>query len=341
MKKIKIVLSSILLMVLYFSIIDFTLVDAAKTGGYNFCLVFTAHPECAGWRTEPIADNYWFCDYVDLKNLCRNHPNHEKQILLRTQDYCCKYIGPELKNENNPEQNSELDQLIFPTEQTKSILPLIIWTDKDHYSYRDKIIVYGKFDFTNPTIKQNINEVVFAQTGEISEEKFAVDIKLNGIRVLRDIQVSPNGWFSAYFFHNNVYNFSTQNNLLEVEYVIYSDVIPLGGPKTHAVYQFTTGDIAKKDNSFDIWINNTVLPNTIRYGIIVENSERFIESMQHDLVKTRIITPDGYIIAIDSIFSIKDLSTEYKGFKEYGPGEYQIQVTYGDNTSKKIFEYTN
>ena len=341
MNRIKWIFSVILLVMMCFSITSFTSVDAAKTGSYNFCTAFPAYPECAGWRSEAISDNHWFCEYVDLKEICKNPPNPEKQIQLRTQEYCCRYIGSELKNENNPAINLEREKEIIPSEQIESILPLIIWTDKDHYNYRDKITVYGKFDFSNPTIKQNINEVIFVQTGEVSVKKFAIDVKLNGVRVLRDIPVSPNGWFSAYFFHNNIYNFSTQNNLLEVEYIISSEVIPLGGPKTHAVYQITTGDIAKTENDFELWIDKTSLPNSIQYGVKVENTERFLKLMHQDLIKTRITTPDGYVIPIKSIFSIKDLSAEYDGFKEYGEGEYKIQVTYGNNTSETKFEYTN
>ena len=317
-------------------------VDATgKTGSYNFCSVFPAYPECVGWRTEAITDNHWFCSYVHLSNICKNPPDSEKQIKLRTQDYCCKYIGAELKNKekDNVDKNTIPKQSPLPKEEAESILPLIIWTDKDHYNYRDKVIVYGKFDFTNPTISKNINEVRFAQTGEILEEKFAIDIKLNGDRVLRDIPVSPSGWFSAFFFQNNIYKYSTQNNLLEVEYIVTKE-IPLGGPKTHAIYEFTTGSIAKDEgDTFDLWIDESSMPNKIRYGITVDNSERFIQLMRQDLVKTRIVTPEGFVIPEKSIFSIQELSAEYDEFSKYGYGTYEIQVTYGDNMSKKTFEY--
>lgn len=342
MEKMQILLNPILLSILCITILNFSSVDATgKTGSYNFCTVFPSYPECVGWRTEAIADNYWFCDYVYLKNLCKNLPDPEKQIPSRTQDYCCKYIGPELKKEqiNNSDQNTVSEQLVFPSDTVKSISPLIIWTDKDHYNYRDKTLVYGKFDFTNLNIKQNINQTDFIQTGNISEEKFTIDIKLNGKIVLRDIPVSPNGWFSAYFNHNNKYNFSTQNNLLEVEYIVTKEV-PLGGPKTHSTYHFTTGDITKEDDSFDLWVDTSFLPNKIRYGINVENPEQFIELMRHNLVITRLTTPEGYVVPIESIFSIQDLSTEYDGFEKYGQGTYKIQVTYGDNSSKETFEYT-
>ena len=342
MKKTQILLSSILLSVLFATALNFNSADAAgKTGSYNFCSVFPAFPECTGWRTEAISDNYWFCDYVYLENLCKNIPNPEKQIPIRTQDYCCRYIGPELKKSetNNVEQNSPSKQLV-PSNTIESILPLIIWTDKDHYNYRDKVFVYGKFDFTNPSIRQHINQINFAQTGEISEKKFSIDIKLNGKVVLQDIQVNSNGWFSAFFFHNNRYNFSTQDNYLEVEYITTSE-IPTGGPKTHAIYHFTTGDIAKKESNFDLWIDESLLPNKIRYGVTVENQQRFTDLMYHNLIKTRLTTPDGYVVPIESIFSNLDLSTEYEEFTKYGQGEYQLQVTYGNNTSKKIFEYNN
>ena len=340
MKK-RIVLSLILGISIIITTSNFNLVDATgKTGSYNFCSVFPAYPECVGWRTEAITDNHWFCSYVHLNNICKNTPDSEKQIELRTQEYCCRYIGPELKNKENNSTSDDIEpkQSILPDEHAESILPLIIWTDKDHYNYRDKVTIYGKFDFTNPTLSENIRKVNFAQTGEISEEKFVIDVKLNGDRVLRDIPVNPNGWFSAFFFENNIYKYSTQNNLLEVEYIVTKEV-PLGGPKTHATYQFTTGDIAKEEKTFDLWINESSMPHKIQYGITVDDPEQFLSLMHHDLIKTRIMTPEGFVIPIESIFSIKDLTTEYDGFLEYGHGTYEIQVTYGDNTSKEIFEY--
>ena len=335
MKK-QFLLNLILLSILYI-IVDVTFADAAKTGSYNFCTQFPAFPECGGWRTKAINDNYWFCDYVYLENFCRNPPNPEKQIPLRTEDYCCRYIGSELQKEERS-KGQQIDKTINTYE---SILPLIIWTDKDHYDYRDKVIVYGKFDFTNPSIKQNINETSFFQTGEIEERSFDIDIKLNGKTVLRDIQVNNYGWFSAYFFLNNGYSFSTQNNLLEVEYIITNGNIPPGGPKTHATYHFTTGDISKTDKKFDLWLDESSLPHKISYGVIVENQERFIEMMRHGFVKTRMITPEGYSIPIESVFSIQDHMDETEEFIKYGYGVYEIQVTYGNNTSKKSFEYVN
>jgi hypothetical protein len=340
MEKTQVFLSSILLFVICIAILNFNSADATgKVGSYNFCTQFPAYPECTGWRVEAISDNHWFCDYVYLKNICKNAPNPEKQIPLRTQDYCCRYIGSELKVQSDKfNQSTPSTQLVIPDDTFESILPLIIWTDRDHYNYRDKVIVYGKFDFTNPTIRQNIYQTDFAQTGSISEEKLAIDIKLNGRTVLRNIPVSPEGWFSAYFFHNNIYNFSTQNNFLEVEYIITKE-IPPEGPRTHAIYHFTTGDVTKKDDKFDLWVDSSQMPNKISYGVNVDNPEKFIELMRQNLVITRLTTPDGYIVPIESTFSIQDLSTEYDEFIKYGQGTYQIQVTYGDNTSKEMFDY--
>ena len=243
-----------------------------------------------------------------------------------------------MTNRINP---TDIKNNVLPKDTIKSELPLIIWTDKDHYNYGDKVIVYGKFDFTDQTIIENIDETNFLQTGEVSEIKFTVDFKLNGREVLRDISISPNGWFSSFFFLDNPYRFSTQNNVLEVEYIISSVDVPLGGPKTHATYKFTTGEISPKDENFKLWIDDSALPHKIEYGVIVENPERFIEHGYHNFVKTRITTPDGYIIPIKSVFSIQDLATEYSGFSEYGNGTYKIQITYGNNTATQTFEYTN
>ena len=326
---------------MYILLSDFYFADASKTGSYNFCVSQPTFPECVGWRTNAITDNYWFCDYVSLKEFCKNPPDPEKQIPLRTQDFCCRYIGSELKRtlSDSLDQNIQYEEFSALKGKQESLLPLIIWTDKDHYNFRDKVIVYGKFDFTNPSIIQNIYDVNFAQTGDISEKTFTIDIKLNGKIILRNIPVSSNGWFSAFFFNNNPYTFSTQNNLLEVEYIITQGVMPPSGPKTHATYHFTTGDIAKKEDNFKIWLDNSTLPNEIRYGVNVENLEKFITQSRHDQVITRLITPEGYVLPIKSVFAIQDVSTTYSKFREYGHGTYEIQITYGNNTSKASFKY--
>ncbi|MGH1568830.1 MAG: hypothetical protein ACRBBZ_06575 [Nitrosopumilus sp.] len=327
---------------MYILLSDFSSADASKTGSYNFCSSNPTFPECTGWRTNAITDNYWFCDYVSLKEFCKNTPDPEKQIPLRTQDFCCRYIGGfELKRTSSDHFDQNLQYEKFPAlkDKQESLSPLIVWTDKDHYNFRDKVIVYGKFDFTNPSIIQNIYDVNFAQTGAVSEKTFTVDIKLNGKIILRNIPVSSNGWFSAFFFNNNPYTFSTQNNLLEVDYIITQGVIPPSGSKTHAIYQFTTGDIAKKEDNFEIWLDNSTLPNEIHYGVNVENPEKFITQSRYDLVISRLITPEGYVLPINSDFTIQDVSTVYSKFREYGHGTYEIQITYGNNTSKASFEY--
>jgi len=327
---------------MYILLSDFSSADASKTGSYNFCLYNPTFPECTGWRTNAITDNYWFCDYVYLKEFCKDAPDPEKQIPLRTQDFCCRYIGGfELKriSSNHFDQNLQYEEFPALKDKQESLSPLIVWTDKDHYNFRDKVIVYGKFDFTNPSIIQNIYDVNFAQTGAVSEKTFTVDIKLNGKIILRNIPVSSNGWFSAFFFNNNPYTFSTQNNLLEVDYIITQGVIPPSGSKTHAVYQFTTGDIAKKEDNFEIWVDNSTLPNEIHYGVNVENPEKFITQSRYDLVISRLTTPEGYVLPIKSAFAIQDVSTVYSKFREYGHGTYEIQITYGNNTSKASFEY--
>ena len=318
--------------------IAFDYVEAAKTGSYNFCTQLPAYPECAGWRTESITDNYWFCEYVNLKNYCKNLPEPNKEIPIRTDNYCCTHIGEFslrkiLQEDEMPNSEIQIKNI------KDSILPLVIWTDKDHYNYGEKVIIYGKFDFTNPTIIKNIHNVSFDQTGRIAEKIFAVDIKLNGKEILRNIPVNSNGWFSTFVFMNNSYNFSSQYNLLEVEYIIASKDLPLGGPKTNATYHFTTGEIAQKENEFSIWLDDSLLPNKIEYGITVTNPERFVELSRYDLIITRLTTPDGYVIPIDSSFSGNQLSGEFNMFSKYGEGEYELRITYGDNTSKKTFKY--
>ncbi len=336
--------------VLFSTVFNFDVAEAVTTGSYNFCSVFPAFSECSGWRTEAISDsyNYWFCDYVDLEKLCENKPDPEKQITIREQDFCCRFIGDDLEiHHNEIEQTSQLGK----NSPDSSILPLIIWTDKDHYNFRDKVTVYGKFDFSKVSIKKGTSENEFEQTGRIvkgtsiqegkiiSESPILdIDIQLNGRQILKNIPVHDNGWFVTFFHLNDRYHFSNQNNLLSVDYLLY-DSVPLGGPRTHATYDFTTGDIAKKENSFNMWIDDSQATDEIRYGVTTENPEQFIELARYNLVNTRLITPEGYTIPIKSNFSIQDLSREYNGFLEYGQGKYEIQITYGDNISKKTFEY--
>ena len=354
MRKKIFLLSIILFSVLFSTLFNFDSVDAYKTAGANFCEAFPLFPDCVGWRTDPISDsfNYWFCDYVDLSSLCENKPDPEKQIMLRDQNFCCRFIGPELEIRNTEVQDSSTsNQLLGKDSPNISIKPLIIWTDKDHYNFRDKVTVYGKFDFSIFNTKKNVSETEFDQTAEIvngtsiqtgriiaETPVLDIDIKLNGKKVLKNVPVNENGWFAVSFYLNDRYHFSNQNNLLEVDYILYDDV-PLGGPRTHATYSFTTGDISKTDDTFEMWIDDTLLPNKIRYGVLVENQQQFIELDRYNFVITRLITPDGYVIPVASDFTIHDLSAEYDIFKEYGNGTYQIQITYGNNTSKKSFTY--
>ncbi len=86
-------------------------------------------------------------------------------------------------------------------------------------------------------------------------------------------------------------------------------------------------------------MDNSTLPNEIRYGVNVENPEKFITQSRYDLVITRLTTPEGYVLPINSAFTIQDVSTVYSKFREYGHGTYKIQITYGNNTSKASFEY--
>jgi hypothetical protein len=350
MKKMTLMKMLVLTPILLYSVSTFDFAEAATTGSFNFCSVFPQFAECNGWRTEAISDSYnrWFCDYVDLEKLCEHKPDAEKQIIVRDQSFCCRFIGDELEI---PDAEIKQASQIGKDSPDSSILPLIIWTDKDHYNFRDKVTVYGKFDFTKVTIKKGVSENEFEQTGRIvsgnsiqegkiiSESPIRdIDIKLNGRQVLRDIPVQENGWFVSFFHLNDRYHFSNQNNLLSVDYLQY-DSVPLGGPRTHATYHFTTGDIAKENNDFGMWIDDSDTANGIIYGITTENPEQFIELTRLNLVNTRLTTPEGYTVPVKSFFSVQDLSREYDGFLKYGEGTYEIQVTYGDNTSKKTFEY--
>ena len=340
MTKILILTSFALFFVFTMMILDYDFAYA-KTGSYNFCEVFPAFPECGGWRTEPLSDNFWYCEYVYLENFCNHPPSPEKQIPTRSEDYCCRYLGDKLESIDPSKAHQILtpEQLAFLETTDESIFPAIIWTDKDHYNFLDRVQIYGKLDFANASIAQNLQDLDFIQTGVLSNNSTVVDVILNGRTILREIPVNENGWFSAFYFLNDRYKFSTQNNLLEVEYILSSGVVPLGGPKTHTTYHFTTGAVSKTDDAFEIWIDDTSLPHKIQYGVVVDHQERFINLDRQNLIITRMVTPDGYVIPVDSDFAIRDLSAEYDGFQDFGHGTYQLQITYGNNTSSKSFTY--
>ena len=336
------VLTSLVLFSLFYLTLDnFEPAYAAKTGSYNFCEVFPSFSECGGWRTTALSDNYWFCDYVYLENFCKNQPSPEKQLPLLSEDHCCRYLGEELELPTlvDTSQNFTSEQRVLLEQTKKTSFPAIIWTDRDHYNFVDKVTIYGKLDFKNISIEQNIQDLDFVQTGDLFDNSTVVDIQLNGRKILKEIPVNSHGWFSAFHFLNDRYHFSNQNNLLEVEYIITKGVIPPEGPQTHATYHFTTGDIAKNDDNFEMWIDDSMMPHKIRYGIILDNQQRFIELDRHNFVISRLVTPSGYVIPIASDFSALDLSVEYDGFLEYGRGTYEIQITYGDNIAKKSFTY--
>jgi hypothetical protein len=350
MKKNSLITILVLTSILFYSVSGIGEAEAATTGSFNFCSVFPQYAECTGWRTEVISDSYnrWFCDYVDLEKLCEHKPIQDKQITVRDQNFCCRFIGDELEI---PHVEVQQASQLGGNSPDRSISPLVIWTDKDHYNFREKVTVYGKFDFTKFPIKKGISENEFDQTGRIVSKDsiqkgriisesptLDIDIKLNGRQILKNIPVHENGWFVTFFHLNDRYNFSNQNNLLSVDYLLY-DSVPLGGPRTHAAYHFTTGDIAKKDNGFGLWVDDSDTANGITYGITTENPEKFIELTRQNLISTRLTTPDGFTIPVKSFFSVQDLSREYEGFLEHGQGTYEIQVTYGDNTSKKTFEH--
>ena len=164
----------------------------ARTGSTNYCNQFPTFAECSGWRSEPISDNHWFCEYVDLSSgsICDNPPTDpQKQIVTRIGNHCCGII------DSHPLKDMSLgDGVSFAeiSEKGKSLessssfsgRELIIWTERDHYSFGDRVNVYGKFDFNDPVL-QNYNPFV--------------DVNINDRPVILDLKVHSNGWFAGYF----------------------------------------------------------------------------------------------------------------------------------------------
>ncbi|MDH3677976.1 MAG: hypothetical protein OEQ12_06720, partial [Nitrosopumilus sp.] len=160
----------------------------ASTAGDNFCSAFPTHPECTGYRVEPIYDNFWFCQYVDLPAMCNNPPDPQKQIVTRIGNHCCGIIGSHVpKNISLGDalfvDTSEKGQSLESSSSSSFEQELVIWTEKDHYSFGDRINVYGKFDFDDPVLQNNNS---------------FVDISLNDRKVVLDLPVHSNGWFAGY-----------------------------------------------------------------------------------------------------------------------------------------------
>lgn len=286
----------------------------AVTAGSNFCNAFPTHPECTGWRDEPIYDNFWFCKYVDLPTMCNNPPDPQKQTTPRTGNYCCGIIGP-----NNLKYMSLGDAKFADTSEkgesldSSSFKELVIWAERDYYSFGERVNVYGKFNFDDPVLKNN--------------NPF-VDISINNRKVIPDLSVHSNGWFAGYFTLSNPYLYYTGNNLISVTY-FHTPTQNEPDKFAHVSYKITTGDILAEP--FSIVDNSS--SRKISYKILSESGD----PANMDLTVTRLVTPDGLVLPLPSVSFMKDIS-DYLDVSLV-PGKYEIIITRGNYTASQTFEY--
>lgn len=290
----------------------------AATAGDNFCNAFPTHPECTGYRVEPISDNFWFCQYVDLPTMCDNPPDSQKQIVTRIGNHCCGIIGSHIP------KNISLDDLSFTDtshkgrslESSSFGQKLVIWTEKDHYSLGDRVNVYGKFNFNDPVLK-NHNQFV--------------DVSLNDRKVILDLPVHSNGWFAGYFTISNPYLYHTGNNLISVTY-FHTPNQHESDKFTRASYTVTTGDIvATEPLSIDVKLSAL---GKVSFDVLSESDDNLIDL---DFAIIRLVTPDGLVFPLPNISSIDDIS-DYLDFSLV-PGQYEIIVTKGNSVVSQSFEY--
>ncbi|QMU54723.1 MAG: hypothetical protein GKS07_07455 [Nitrosopumilus sp.] len=299
----------------------------AKTGSANYCNVFPTFAECSGWRSEPISDNHWFCQYVDLSSstVCDNPPDPEKLIITRIGNHCCGII------DSHPLKDISLADASFAdaSEKGKSLessssssssfsgQELIIWTERDHYLLGDRVNVYGKFDFNDPVL-QNNNSLV--------------EIRLNDVPVVLDLPVHSNGWFAGHFVLSNPYLFYTGSNLISVTY-FHTPNQHESDKFAHATYAVTTGDISVAE-SFYINVESSA-SDKISVDIISESGDDSHVNVDSAIIRLK--TPDGLIFSLPSVSSIDDVS-DYLDFSLIA-GQYEITVTKGNSAVSQSFEY--
>ncbi len=320
--------SSLLIIIyIFFIFTGFGLVEAAVTASENFCEAFPTFPECTGWRVDPIDDNFWFCAYVDLPTMCKNPPDPQKQIPILDADYCCRLFDDNLVS---PRDISMLyyDPLFLQTmnkgltlDESYPVDELVIWTDKDHYNFGDRINVYGKFDFSDQIIKKSNS---------------FVNVVFNGEIVIRDLPVQNNGWFAGFFILDNPRYHTTGLNAVRVSY-IHIPTLEHSYRLNTATYQFTTGNIPEPNKPFSIWSNTdkSSINGSIDYGT---NPEIPISSNLKQNLISRITNPDGIVFPLPTN-SMENLEVYMNRISDLRNGNYTISMTVGNFTTNNTFEY--
>ena len=295
----------------------------AATAGSNFCSAFPTHPECTGWRVEPIYDNFWFCQYVDLSTVCNNPPDPQKQIAIRVETNCCGIIGL------HPLKNLTLEDESFADAQEKgktlddssSSSPkqeLIIWTEKDHYSFGERVNVYGKFDFDDFVLKNN---------------NPTVDVAINDRKVILDLPVHSNGWFAGYFVLSNPSVFYTGSNVMSVKY-FHTPTLEESDKFARAFYRVTTGDVIAAE-PFSVEMTESS-PGKISYQIRSAGSGDDTP-VNLDLATVRLTTPEGLVLPLPITSFVDDIS-DYLDISLV-TGTYEITATKGGHIASHTLDY--
>ena len=327
-------LSSLLIMM--FTIVTITISTNTEdaygsiTASENFCGQFPTHPECTGWRKLPVMDNFWFCEYANLPSVCKNLPHPQKEILPLEADYCCRVY------EDNPETLKDLSALYYDTifentvkkgrdlPEAYPINELVVWTDKDHYKFGDRVNVYGKFDFGDPVIKKS--------------NKF-VDIVFNGNKVAPDLIVEPNGWFAGYFNILDPRFYYSGTSRIDIPY-FHSPTLYDSDIRAIASYKFTTGGIKEPEDPFSIKIdvgNYHGLQERISYEI---DSKKTLSLSQKSNIVPRLTNPDGVVFSLPDT-SMSNLERHIDEISNFQNGTYVITMTLGNFTTSEKFEHIN
>ncbi len=311
----------------FFIFSGFGLADAAVTASKNFCEAFPTFPECTGWRVEPINDNFWFCAYVDLPTMCKNLPDPQKQIPTLDADYCCRLFDDNLVSLRDVSVLYydplflEMMKRGLTLDKSYPVDELVIWTDKDHYNFGDRINVYGKFDFSDPIIKK-IN--------------LFVNVVFNGEIVIRDLPVRDNGWFAGFFYLDNPRYHTTGLNAIRVSYT-HIPTLENSYRLDTSTYQFTTGNIPEPKKPFSIWLNNDKFSIGESIGYDTNPKIPLPSNLKYNLI-TRITNPDGIVFPLPTN-TMENLDVYMNSISDLRDGNYTISMTVGNFTISNTFEY--
>lgn len=306
---------------------SFGLAEAAVTAGKHFCSSFPTNPECTGWRVQPIYDNFWFCEYVDLPSLCKYLPNPQKQITSLSADNCCRLFDDDLVSPKDlsplyyDESYSKMIREGITLSKTYPVNELVIWTDKDHYDFGDRVNVYGKFDFNDPVIRKS-NEFV--------------DVEFNGKKVMHRLPVRDNGWFAGFFFMDDPRYHISGISKIDIPY-IHKPTKEDSDKLVTASFQFTTGNIKEPTEPFFIQLSTDTFSQGEPISYWTDPANPVPLNLKPTLI-SRITNPDGVSFSLPTN-SMKDLDDYINKISNLHSGNYTITMTVGNFTTSEKFEY--